>query len=183
LGGAKEYDRLAQAIALDRHAALNSASWGIGQVMGFNSAAAGFPTVEAMVEAMVQSEDQQLEGMAKFVRSKGLHTPLASHNWAEFAKGYNGESFAKNQYDQRLAASFLALSTGPLPDVRVRQAQALLTFLGNDVGGIDGVNGKRTRSAVVSFRQAAGQGNSETIDDALISALLAKLSAATSVSA
>ena len=41
LGSVKEYDRLAQAAALDPHAALMSASWGIGQVMGFNFAAAG----------------------------------------------------------------------------------------------------------------------------------------------
>src|SRR6266536_2057465 len=76
LGGAKEYDRLAQAIELDRRAALNSASWGIGQVMGFNSAAAGFSSVEDMVEAMAQSEDTQLEGMAKFVRNQGFHKAL-----------------------------------------------------------------------------------------------------------
>jgi N-acetylmuramidase-like protein len=32
--GAHQYDRLAQAIANDRTAALQSASWGIGQIMG-----------------------------------------------------------------------------------------------------------------------------------------------------
>src|SRR5579884_1549312 len=41
-GGAKEYDRLGPAIVLNRHAALNSTSWGIGQVMGFNSKAAAY---------------------------------------------------------------------------------------------------------------------------------------------
>ncbi len=171
MGGAKEYDRLAQAIALDSHAALMSASWGIGQVMGFNFAAAGFANVEDMVAAMVQSEDSQLEGMAAFVRATGLNKPLANHDWAGFAKGYNGPDFAKNSYDKRLASSFQQFSAGPLPDICVRQAQALLGFLGFDTGGVDGVIGRRTRSAVAMFR-----GNSvDTIDDALITALTAKL--------
>src|SRR6266481_918633 len=45
LGGPKEYDRLAQAVALDRTAALSSTSWGIGQVMGFHAALLGFDDV------------------------------------------------------------------------------------------------------------------------------------------
>jgi len=174
LGSVKEYDRLAQAAALDPHAALMSASWGIGQVMGFNFAAAGFGNVEAMVAAMVESEDSQLEGMAAFVRAQGLHKPLASHDWAGFAKGYNGADFAKNSYDTRLASSFLRYAAGPLPDIRVRQAQALLGFLGFDAGGVDGVVGKRTRSAVAMFLGDA----SDTIDDALITALTGKLALA-----
>ena len=172
-GGVREYDRLEEAIALDAHAALNSASWGIGQVMGFNSAAAGFASVEDMVEAMTQSEDSQLEGMANFVRSKGLHTALADHNWAAFAKGYNGGDFEKNQYDARLNSFFAKYSAGPLPDIRVRQAQALLTFLGLDPGTVDGVIGKRTRSAVAQFT-----GASDEIDDALIAALTGRLDSA-----
>ena len=174
LGGAKEYDRLAQAMALDAHAALMSTSWGIGQVMGFNFAAAGFANVEAMVAAMVQSEDSQLEGMASFVRTQGLNKPLLNHDWAGFAKGYNGPDFAKNSYDAKLASFFQKYSAGPLPDIRVRQAQALLTFLGFDSGGIDGVIGKRTRSSVAMFRGTTP----DTIDDGLITALMAKLAAA-----
>lgn len=55
--GAQQYDRLSRAITLDREAALRSASWGLGQIMGFNCKAAGFPDVEAMVAAMSASED------------------------------------------------------------------------------------------------------------------------------
>src|SRR5579885_2614771 len=50
--GAHQYDRLASAIACDREAALQSASWGIGQIMGENFAAAGFRNVENMVTAV-----------------------------------------------------------------------------------------------------------------------------------
>jgi N-acetylmuramidase len=65
--GAHQYDRLAQAIAPDRTAALQSTSWGIGQIMGENFAASGFQSVEAMVNAMSQSEDQQLAAMGSFL--------------------------------------------------------------------------------------------------------------------
>lgn len=178
LGGAREYDRLAQAIALDRRAALNSASWGIGQIMGFNSAVAGFATVDAMVSAMIDNEDAQLQGMANFVRAAGLKTALAQHNWAGFARGYNGADFAKNQYDVRLAADFQKYSQGPLPDLRARQVQAYLTYLGFDVAGVDGIVGKRTRSGVARFREMNGLGDSDRIDDALLDVLRGKAKAA-----
>src|SRR5262249_14500753 len=151
-----EYSRLQEAIALDRQAALSSASWGIGQIMGFNAAVAGFPSVEAMVTAMVESEDAQLAGMATFLRTQKLDKALATHDWPTFARGYNGPSFEENQYDVRLAASFRRFSLGPLPQLTVRQVQVLLMFLGFSPGIIDGILGKRTRSAVVSFKQQQG---------------------------
>src|SRR6266567_2201201 len=46
--GAHQYDRLTKAIALNRKAALDAVSWGIGQLMGFNSKIAGYPDVETM---------------------------------------------------------------------------------------------------------------------------------------
>ena len=104
-------------------------------------------------------------------------TPLATHNWAAFARGYNGADYAKNQYDAHLAAAYGKFSQGFLPDLLVRQAQVLLTFLKLDPGGIDGVPGKQTRSAVVRFRESAGLGNSDVIDAALIAAMQAKIAA------
>lgn len=47
--GAQQYERLSRAILNDRTAALQSASWGIGQIMGQNHALAGFETVDEMV--------------------------------------------------------------------------------------------------------------------------------------
>src|SRR6185295_10213057 len=57
-GGAREWARLAAAMQLDRRAALESASWGAFQIMGFNFAACGFSDVEAMVAAMRTEEGQ-----------------------------------------------------------------------------------------------------------------------------
>jgi len=36
---------------------LRSASWGLGQVMGFNAEDVGFANVDALVAACVESED------------------------------------------------------------------------------------------------------------------------------
>lgn len=46
-----EWERLDTASALDRSAALESASWGAFQIMGFNYAACGYSTIEAFVAA------------------------------------------------------------------------------------------------------------------------------------
>jgi hypothetical protein len=156
LGGTQEYNRLNEAIALDRDAALRSASWGIGQIMGFNADAAGFASVEDMVSAMQASEDQQLTGTANFLRSSNLDKPLAQHDWTAFARGYNGPNFQINHYDARLQSAFAGFATGLLPDIRVRRAQLILTFNGFDVGAIDGILGKRTRSAAQAYKDQTG---------------------------
>jgi hypothetical protein len=172
-GGTREYARLEQAIALDRTAALNSTSWGIGQVMGFNSRAAGFNTVDEMVAACVDSEDRQLVATANFLRSLRLHEALARRDWAAFARGYNGPDYRKNNYDARLHSAFEAFSRGPLPDLTVRQTQVLLMFLGIDAGAVDGVVGKRTRSGVRQFREVEGLPESDEIDVRFLEKLIA----------
>src|SRR5690349_6616450 len=83
--GAYQYDRLAAAIALDRVAALKSASWGMPQILGENFAAAGFDDVESMVAAMCDSEDRQLAAFVEFLRTGRLHLHLQSHDWTRFA--------------------------------------------------------------------------------------------------
>ena len=105
VGGPGEYARLEKALGLDQEAALKSASWGIGQVMGFNHEVAGFATVQAMVTAMVKDEDAQLLAMAGFIKGNGLDGALRRQNWASFARKYNGRDFKKNEYDTRLAAA------------------------------------------------------------------------------
>jgi len=164
--GAHQYDRLAQAIQLNRQAALRSASWGIGQVMGFNAGIAGFPDAETMVQAMVQSEDAQIAALFGFLASNHLDGPLRNHDWTNFARGYNGPDYAKNQYDGRLSAAYQKYSTGLLPDLTVRGAQIALTYLGFSPGPVDGTLGRMTRSAIAQFQQAQGLPTSGDLDDA-----------------
>jgi len=168
--GGHQYDRLQEAINLDRTAALESASWGIGQLMGFNCGQAGFADVEAMVTAMMGSENDQLLAMAKWVVKNNLDKPLASHNWAGFAKGYNGANYAINQYDKKLATAFSKYSS-KLPDLTVRQAQVYLTYLGFNAGGIDGLAGPTTFRAVNEFQSQNNLTVQNQIDDNLISSL------------
>jgi hypothetical protein len=50
----RRYDQISAAIAIDETAALNSASWGLPQIMGFNHKAAGFPSAKTMVISMLE---------------------------------------------------------------------------------------------------------------------------------
>ena len=105
-GGEAEYERLEAAIRLDRLAALASASWGRFQIMGGNYHRAGFPSVEAFVTAMFESESQQLDSFVRFLQHQQLDAPLRDKRWAEFAQGYNGVGYAANQYDVKLQAAY-----------------------------------------------------------------------------
>jgi hypothetical protein len=173
LGGGREYGRLEEAMALDRSAALNSASWGIGQIMGFNYRAAGFESIDEMVTACTDSEDSQLVATANFLRSLRLHEALARRDWAAFARGYNGPDYRRNSYDSRLHSAFEAFSRGPLPDLAIRQTQVLLMFLGIDAGAVDGIVGKRTRSGIRQFRERAGLPDGDDIDVLFLETLTA----------
>jgi N-acetylmuramidase/Putative peptidoglycan binding domain len=172
-GGANQYNRLAEAIALDRPNALKSASWGIGQIMGLNHKQAGFEDVEAMVSAMQDSEDAQLSAMASFLDTNHLAGPLARHEWTNFALGYNGPNFAQNNYDGLLQQFFGHFTNGPLPDLTIRTVQVLLTYRGIDPRGIDGVLGKGTQSAIRQFQALNGMTQTGKIDNALLKALSA----------
>jgi hypothetical protein len=104
--GAHQYDRLAEAIGLDRAAALQSASWGLFQILGMNYAACGFAGVEDYVAAMCTGEGAQLAAFAAFCRHAGLDRFLRAHDWTQFALGYNGPGEAENDYDGKLAAAY-----------------------------------------------------------------------------
>ncbi|MEE3101941.1 MAG: N-acetylmuramidase family protein, partial [Pseudomonadota bacterium] len=66
--GDAQYARLRAAMDLDRAAALEAASWGRWQVMGFNARLCGWASVEAFVAAMCAGEAQQLDAFVGYVR-------------------------------------------------------------------------------------------------------------------
>jgi hypothetical protein len=155
--GSHQHTRLEKAIAIHRRAALESASWGLGQIMGFNSASAGFGSVEEMVAAMMRSEDDQILAMTNFLKSGKMHVALERRDWTAFALAYNGPAFAKNRYDAKLADAHARFSASGLPDLDTRAAQLFLLYHGFDPGPIDGVVGAKTTSAIAAF--CARQGN------------------------
>lgn len=178
IGGAPEYDRLGRALDLCRGAgvtenvALRSASWGLGQVMGFNAVASGFADAADMVRRMADSEDAQLLGMAGFIRSQKLDARLRARDWAGFARGYNGQNYWQNQYDVKLKAAFDKFSSGVSRDLRARTAQAALVYIGQKPGEPDGVVGQNTRNAVAAFRRSAGLPAGDALDDKTYAALI-----------
>ena len=150
--GAHQYSRLAAAIACDRQAALESASWGLGQIMGFNAPAAGYASAEEMVSRLQGAEDEHLAATARFIAASKLHRTLQSRDWAGFARGYNGPGYAANRYDQKLAEAYARFARDGLPDLTIRALQLLLSYAGENPGGIDGIQGAGTMAAVQRFK-------------------------------
>lgn len=101
-GGSAEWDRLRDACKFDFKQALKSASWGLGQVMGFNHAAAGCETVEQFVIENFTSERLQFQHMIEFCKEHDLLDDIRDGDWETFARGYNGPGYRKNQYHAKL---------------------------------------------------------------------------------
>ncbi|WP_449432644.1 N-acetylmuramidase domain-containing protein [Pseudomonas putida] len=173
IGGAGEYGRLEKAMQLDQTAALQSASWGIGQVMGFNFKVAGFTSTDKLVAAMVKDENSQLQAMANFIKGNNLAGALQRNNWVSFARNYNGAEFKRNEYDTRLAAAHAKFKV-TLPDLSLRTAQAALQYLGMDPGPIDGIRGRRTFSALIRFQETQGLAETGFLDQDTLDRLVAK---------
>jgi hypothetical protein len=156
--GAHQYVRLDEAIELDRRAALQSASWGRFQIMGFNYAATGFDEVESFVSAMCESEARHLEAFVAFVRANDLLRYLIAHDWRRFTMGYNGTGNV-DEYSRKLAEAYRrhAAATAGDPIVAQQQAvQSALAAAGYDPGPIDGWPGARTLAAMSAYRRARG---------------------------
>jgi Putative peptidoglycan-binding domain-containing protein len=106
-GGWPEYTRLKSAQSIDHDIALESASWGQYQIMGFHWQPLGYKSVQAFVEAIQTSEAEHLAAFVRFIQAdSALHKALKSKKWAEFARIYNGPAYKKNMYDIKLARAF-----------------------------------------------------------------------------
>ena len=108
-GGAGEHLRLQAAVVLNRSAALQSASYGKFQIMGFNYRLAGFASIQSFTNAMISGEAAQLKAFVNFVRNAKLDDELRmiGRN-APFARGFNGEGFALNNYHGKIAAAYVS---------------------------------------------------------------------------
>lgn len=103
----ERWDKLIKpAAALDRQAAYESTSWGLGQVMGFHWKDLGYGSVLALVDHARRGAGGQIELMARFIRANPkLKAALAKGDWATFAYGYNGPGYKANKYDTKMAAA------------------------------------------------------------------------------
>jgi hypothetical protein len=101
-----QHGRLNAAAQYHRASALESASWGIGQVMGYHWKALGYASLQAFINAMYKDEASQLDAMCRYIKVNGLINTLKNKDWKAFARGYNGPAFAKNNYDVKLANAY-----------------------------------------------------------------------------
>jgi len=101
-----QWGQMHEAFALDPVAALQSASWGMFQVLGSNSRMCGWATVQQFVDSMFYSEGQHLRAFLGYCRGANLVRHLKTHNWAAFAAGYNGSGYREFHYDTKMAHAY-----------------------------------------------------------------------------
>lgn len=106
LGGVHEYKRLELAKEIDEECALKSASWGMFQIMGFNHLYCGCKDVFEFVKKMQESHESQLKFMYYYMNNTSCLKNLKEHDWAGFARKYNGPGYAENAYDQKLKNAY-----------------------------------------------------------------------------
>lgn len=107
----KERDRLARACLIHRSAALESASWGLFQIMGYHWEDLDYTDADHYVSCMQLHEREHLEAFSKFIQFKtfkkaSLVQLLKNLNWADFAYAYNGSGYRANAYDDKLEAAY-----------------------------------------------------------------------------
>jgi hypothetical protein len=106
-GGIEEHRRLQRAVKVDRDAALESASWGEFQVMGFQWQSLGYATLQAFINDAYRGPDGHLEMFVRFIeKNPSVHRALKSKDWTAFARGYNGPGYAKNSYDSKMKVAY-----------------------------------------------------------------------------
>jgi hypothetical protein len=97
---------LERAAAIDRKAAYESVSWGLGQVMGAHWAWLGYASIDALVAEARSGVGGQARLMARYIEKAGLSPSLGRRDWAAFARGYNGPDYARHGYDRKIAAAY-----------------------------------------------------------------------------
>jgi hypothetical protein len=159
VGGAGEYDRLAAAKALNESAALESASWGAGQVMGANWRDLGFASVQAFVDH-VRTAEGQMDAMMRYCQRNGLLDEMrafpADAAFRAFARGYNGPG-AVDDYAPKLAAAHARHSGGARSALRKGDRGEPVVALQRALGITpDGDFGPKTEAAVRMFQEDRG---------------------------
>lgn len=163
----KRWDMVRRASAIDDQAAKESFSIGIGQVMTAHWKALKFTSVDDMIRVARIDAAGQVDLMARYIHEFGLADELKRHDWAGFARGYNGPAYKKNAYHRKMATAYARLKKGgvaPSPatgmlrmgatGAKVRELQALLTRAGFPVK-VDGDYGPATKKKVAEFQKHA----------------------------
>ena len=103
---AQQRVKFSQAFRIDEEAAMMACSWGAFQELGENYDDYGFKAVGEFVDVMKSGADGQLSIFLKSIIRRGLADELRRHDWAGFARNYNGPSYRRNEYDTRFADAY-----------------------------------------------------------------------------
>lgn len=149
--------------------ACRNASWGIGQIMGFNHNLLGYPNARTMVVAFADDEDEQIRAMFGYFEETNMMPALKTRNWRAIARAYNGAGYERNGYHEKLAAAYAASSFKRAPEQAADTAEASSTSFGDhgpdiaelqrklvDLGfptTTDGDFGHETEDAVRAFQR------------------------------
>lgn len=149
------YDLLARAMELDSKAALESTSFGLGQVMGANWQSLGYNSVDDLVKA-ANTIVGQVDMMMRFIRVNNLVPKLIKQDWNGFAKGYNGGGYKKNSYHTKLKTAYNKYLKGTDDSKDWLHVQKMLNRVGNYTIDEDGDFGPETKAALMDFQLKNG---------------------------
>ncbi len=105
----EQHNRLQRAVKIDRESALKSASWGAFQILGTNYKLCGCSSIQEFINIISKDEDSQLELFVNYIINVGLSDEMNREDCAEFARIYNGPSYKKNKYDQKIQTALKKL--------------------------------------------------------------------------
>lgn len=134
-GQANEWRAFELARSFDETAALKSLSMGLPQIMGFNHATLGYPTVQAMFQDFQKDVRNHLASFFSFMEKNGLVEAVRQGDYRAFAKVYNGPG-QMDEYARRMeqyAQTFRTLRAGAT--IRGLEAQARLPMPPSPVAG------------------------------------------------
>jgi hypothetical protein len=112
---ANEIKRLNRAQKIHKAAALESASWGLFQIMGYHWKGLKYPSIEDFVKRMKSGEVAHLEAFVRYIKINHLASKLqlksgkerlALSDFAAFARRYNGANYTKNRYHTKMLSAY-----------------------------------------------------------------------------
>jgi len=143
--------------------AFESASYGVGQVLGEHWDDLGFASFNDFYSLMMSGAAGQIEIMCRYIVHNGLLDELQEGRWPAFFRGYNGPAWKRNGYDKAIEAALPLYGASAAPadgmlrlgakGARVRELQALLVRAGHELK-VDGDFGPATKGAVEAFQTA-----------------------------
>ena len=83
--------------------------------MGSNYKEAGYKSAKEFGDAMFSAdEDKMLDAFTNYISANhAMRKALLNHDWATFARLYNGPGYKDNKYDTKMAENYKIFSADP----------------------------------------------------------------------